>query len=63
MRYAAWAAHTPEGRAAHRGGVLFRAPRKLDYMQLVPLESTHVNGVDRVEARRAITCAGATASR
>ena len=46
LRYAAWAAHTVEGRAAHSGGVLFRAPRKLDFMQLVPLELTHVNGVD-----------------
>ena len=27
LRYAAWAAHTAAGKAAHRGGVLFRAPR------------------------------------
>ena len=46
LRYAAWASHTEEGRAAHKDGVLFRAPRKLDFMQLVPLELTHVNGVD-----------------
>ena len=46
LRYAAWASHTAEGRAAHKGGVLFRAPRKLDYMKLVPVELTHVNGVD-----------------
>src|SRR6185437_12615474 len=26
QRYAAWAAQTREGKAAHRGGVLFRAP-------------------------------------
>ena len=38
-RYAAWALHTPAGRAATRGGVLFRAPRKLDYMNLVPIEA------------------------
>ncbi|MFO1324108.1 MAG: FAD-dependent oxidoreductase [Burkholderiales bacterium] len=44
-RYAAWAAHTPAGRAAHRGGVLFRAPRKLDYMKLVPLEAEQRHGV------------------
>jgi len=44
-RYAAWAAHTPEGRAAHRSGLLFRAPRKLDHLQLVPLEPVNVNGV------------------
>jgi NADPH-dependent glutamate synthase beta subunit-like oxidoreductase/NAD(P)H-flavin reductase len=37
LRYAAWASQTPEGRAAHRDGVLFRAPRKLDPMKLVPL--------------------------
>ncbi len=45
LRYAAWAAQTPAGRALHRAGVLFRAPRKLDYMQLVPLEETTVHGV------------------
>jgi NADPH-dependent glutamate synthase beta subunit-like oxidoreductase/NAD(P)H-flavin reductase len=44
-RYAAWALHTPAGRAATRGGVLFRAPRKLDYMKLVPLEAVSRNGV------------------
>jgi NADPH-dependent glutamate synthase beta subunit-like oxidoreductase/NAD(P)H-flavin reductase len=35
-RYAAWAAHTPAGRARHAGGVLFRAPAKLDPLHLVP---------------------------
>ncbi|MCC7326358.1 MAG: FAD-dependent oxidoreductase [Burkholderiales bacterium] len=42
-RYAAWAAHTAAGRTAHRGGVLFRAPRKLDFMRLVPVaaETAH----------------------
>ncbi|HYQ98823.1 MAG TPA: pyridine nucleotide-disulfide oxidoreductase, partial [Casimicrobiaceae bacterium] len=44
-RYAAWAAHTEEGRTANRGGILFRAPRKLDHLQLVPLEAVHVEGV------------------
>jgi len=37
-RYAAWAATTPEGKAKHRSGVLFKAPRKLDYMRLIPVE-------------------------
>ena len=46
MRYAAWAAHTPEGRAASRGGLLFRAPRKLDHLKLVPIELIHLNGVE-----------------
>jgi NADPH-dependent glutamate synthase beta subunit-like oxidoreductase/NAD(P)H-flavin reductase len=44
-RYAAWAAHTPAGRTFHREGVLFRAPRKLDYLRLVPLASDTRNGV------------------
>jgi hypothetical protein len=46
LRYAAWATLAPEGRAAHRGGVLFRAPRKLDYMNLVPVEVEVKNGVN-----------------
>ncbi|HEX4884556.1 MAG TPA: FAD-dependent oxidoreductase [Casimicrobiaceae bacterium] len=45
LRYAAWAAHTPQGRAATKGGVLFRSPRKLDYFRLVPVEPTVQNGV------------------
>ncbi len=44
-RYAAWASHTPAGRAAHRGGVLFKAPRKLDFMRLVPIEAEERHGV------------------
>lgn len=44
-RYAAWAAHTAQGRAAHRGGVLFKAPRKLDFMRLVPIEPEERHGV------------------
>ncbi|HEX2565489.1 MAG TPA: FAD-dependent oxidoreductase [Burkholderiales bacterium] len=38
-RYAAWAVTTPEGRAKHRAGVLFKVPRKLDYMRLVPVHT------------------------
>ncbi len=37
LRYAAWAAQTPAGKALHQAGVLFKAPRKLDYQRLVPL--------------------------
>src|SRR5688572_29810854 len=44
-RYAAWAAHTAEGRARHRRGVLFRAPRKLDFMHLVPVMPAPRNDV------------------
>jgi NADPH-dependent glutamate synthase beta subunit-like oxidoreductase/NAD(P)H-flavin reductase len=36
-RYAAWAATTPEGKAKHRAGVLFKAPPKLDFMKLIPV--------------------------
>ncbi|HXJ09610.1 MAG TPA: FAD-dependent oxidoreductase [Burkholderiales bacterium] len=38
-RYAAWATTTPEGKAQHRAGVLFKAPRKLDFMKLVPVHT------------------------
>ena len=41
-----------QARAAHKGGVLFRAPRKLDYMKLVPLELDARQRRRRVEARR-----------
>jgi NADPH-dependent glutamate synthase beta subunit-like oxidoreductase/NAD(P)H-flavin reductase len=43
-RYAAWAASAPEGKAKHRHGVLFKAPRKLDYMRLVPVNTTNEKG-------------------
>jgi NADPH-dependent glutamate synthase beta subunit-like oxidoreductase/NAD(P)H-flavin reductase len=43
-RYAAWAATTPEGKAKHRHGVLFKAPRKLDYMRLVPVHTDTSKG-------------------
>jgi len=44
-RYAAWAAHTPAGRTAHRTGVLFKSPHKIDYMKLVPLQAETRNGI------------------
>jgi NADPH-dependent glutamate synthase beta subunit-like oxidoreductase/NAD(P)H-flavin reductase len=44
LRYAAWAAQTPAGRAAHKGSVLFRLPRKLDYLHLVPVTSVERHG-------------------
>jgi NADPH-dependent glutamate synthase beta subunit-like oxidoreductase/NAD(P)H-flavin reductase len=43
-RYAAWATTTPEGKAKHGRGVLFKAPRKLDYMRLVPVHTTNEKG-------------------
>jgi NADPH-dependent glutamate synthase beta subunit-like oxidoreductase/NAD(P)H-flavin reductase len=48
-RYAAWASHTPAGKAAHRGGILFRAPRKLDQFRLVPVETTALGGIDALQ--------------
>ena len=46
-RYAAWAAGTEAGRARHRDGVLFRAPAKLDYQNLVPLVTRETLGFPR----------------
>ncbi len=46
LRYAAWAVQTAEGKALHKSGVLFKAPRKLDYLRLVPVEHETRNGVD-----------------
>src|SRR5207302_4661671 len=43
-RYAAWASTTAQGREKHRAGVLFKAPRKLDYMRLVPVYTEAKNG-------------------
>jgi NADPH-dependent glutamate synthase beta subunit-like oxidoreductase/NAD(P)H-flavin reductase len=38
LRYAAWAVQSAEGKARHKSGVLFKAPRKLDFMRLIPVE-------------------------
>jgi len=46
LRYAAWALHTAGGRARHRGGVLFRAPRRLDMLHLVPIEATNQQEIE-----------------
>ena len=44
-RYAAWATLSPAGRALHAKGVLFKVPHKLDFMNLVPVETDIVDGV------------------
>ena len=44
-RYAAWATHTVEGQHAHKGGMLFRVPHKIDPLHLVPVETEIVDGV------------------
>jgi NADPH-dependent glutamate synthase beta subunit-like oxidoreductase/NAD(P)H-flavin reductase len=45
--YAAWATITPQGRAKHRAGVLFKAPQKLDFMRLVPVRTDASHGYVR----------------
>lgn len=45
LRYAAWATLTPQGRAAHAGGTLFRVPGKPDPQHLVPVETIERDGV------------------
>ncbi|MGH8707470.1 MAG: FAD-dependent oxidoreductase, partial [Burkholderiales bacterium] len=51
-RYAAWAATTAEGKAKHRHGVLFKAPHKLDFMRLIPVqpETRHRDGFSLTDA-------------
>ena len=44
-RYAAWAAHSEEGRRIHADGVLFKVPHKVDPDHLVPVESVDVDGL------------------
>jgi NADPH-dependent glutamate synthase beta subunit-like oxidoreductase/NAD(P)H-flavin reductase len=48
-RYAAWAALSPQGRAAHRGDVLFHLPHKLDPFHLVEMPSPHPRHRDGFE--------------
>jgi NADPH-dependent glutamate synthase beta subunit-like oxidoreductase/NAD(P)H-flavin reductase len=45
QRYAAWATLTDAGRAAHRGGTLFRVPHRVDPAHLVPIETIVRDGV------------------
>src|SRR5262249_7657089 len=44
-RYAAWATHTPQGQRRHKGGVLFKLPRKIDPHQLIAVATDLVDGV------------------
>ncbi len=45
LRYAAWAALTPMGRAAHRHDTMFRVPHRVDPAHLVPVETIIRDGV------------------
>ncbi len=44
-RYAAWATLSVAGRAKHGAGVLFKTPRKIDPMHLVPVRTVERQGV------------------
>jgi NADPH-dependent glutamate synthase beta subunit-like oxidoreductase/NAD(P)H-flavin reductase len=44
-KYAAWAVLSSKGRARHKHGVLFKLPRKLDPVTLIPFEAAAVEGV------------------
>ncbi|MBS1832311.1 MAG: FAD-dependent oxidoreductase [Acidobacteria bacterium] len=44
-KYTQWAMLTPAGQKHHKSGILFKAPHKLDFMHLVPVESILVNNV------------------
>lgn len=44
-KYAAWALYTDEGQKFHKKGVLFKLPKKLDFQNLVPVETEVVRGV------------------
>jgi len=68
LQYAAWAAHTPAGRARHADGVLFKSPHKRDTQNLVPSLQSGARGytehrfdVSRLRRREgfALTDAGA----
>ncbi|MFZ3323240.1 MAG: FAD-dependent oxidoreductase [Usitatibacter sp.] len=43
-QFAAWAAHTDEGRWRYRSGVLFKPPQRVDPMHLVPLQTDTSRG-------------------
>ncbi|MGZ5082188.1 MAG: FAD-dependent oxidoreductase [Usitatibacter sp.] len=43
-RFAAWAAHTEEGRWRYREGVLFKPPQRVDPMHLVPVQTDTSKG-------------------
>ncbi|HEX4780702.1 MAG TPA: pyridine nucleotide-disulfide oxidoreductase, partial [Usitatibacter sp.] len=43
-QFAAWAAHTEEGRWRFRGGVLFKPPQRVDPMHLVPVQTDTSRG-------------------
>ncbi|MBV9498261.1 MAG: FAD-dependent oxidoreductase [Acidobacteriaceae bacterium] len=51
-QYAAWATLSPQGKAKHHAGVLFKTPHKLDMHHLVPVHETHSDGLVQLELSR-----------
>ncbi len=47
--YAAWATLTPEGKAKHHAGVLFKTPHKLDMQHLVAAEPVESGGLVQLQ--------------
>ena len=47
--YAAWATLTPEGKAKHHAGVLFKTPHKLDMHHLVPAQEVENSGLVQLQ--------------
>jgi len=47
--YAAWATLTPEGKAKHHAGVLFKTPHKLDMHHLVPAQAIESSGLVQLQ--------------
>ena len=45
LRYASWATLTDAGKAAHKGGTLFRVPHRVDPQHLVAVETIERDGV------------------
>jgi NADPH-dependent glutamate synthase beta subunit-like oxidoreductase/NAD(P)H-flavin reductase len=44
-QYAAWATLSPQGKAKHGKGVLFKQPHKLDYHHLIPVQEFATDGL------------------
>jgi len=44
-QYTMWALHTPQGQQKHEHGILFKKAHKLDFENLVPLQTTQKDGV------------------
>jgi NADPH-dependent glutamate synthase beta subunit-like oxidoreductase/NAD(P)H-flavin reductase len=47
--YAAWATLTPEGKAKHHTGILFKTPHKLDMHHLVHADSVETSGLIQLQ--------------